>query len=359
MATQDQHTTPIFSEQDETMTGGGAGDEIASPDLPLADLIPTKVGGGADKRPTYTIVSVNGGNLPSASSKFVGATPRAAVLKAARRIHKRSGGKTEFDILMRRVSARKVDKKLYKYSVVMKRATKPDGFVTLVDPSFKKTDGSVERNASKKVRIVAASAHPVYGHIASDGTLAKGPAADGKFNVVRGDGTDTLTLIVTGDIPKDIYGINVVKTEWEVASIKDAECTDQEKAKYDIAGVARETADEAAAKKAAAKKAAIEKRRTKDRADKEKAKEAARNLREKERAKKEAEKAKEAARKEKLRNKEKARKEKERAAAKSSTTTKRAKKMTGGAFDSSIGESPAPAEFPDANPLGSLAAPVM
>lgn len=302
---------------------------MSLPDLPLSDLTPAMTGGN-DKRPTYTIIAVEGGNLPSASSKFVGATPRAAVLKAARRIHKRSGGRTEFDILMRRVSARKVDKKLYKYSVVMKKSARPDGFVTLVAPSFKKVDGTVERNVSKKVRIVSASEHPIYGHVGKDGSLTTGPSPSNEFNVVRSQGTDTLSLVVPSGIPDSVNGISVVKTEWEVSKITDAVISDVERKKHDIAGIAKETADEESKKKINAKKVLIEKRRSKEKADKEKAKETARVRKEKERSKKEAMRIKESERKEKTRTKEKARKEKEREAAKKAASkAKKTAKMTG------------------------------
>ena len=308
---------PIFSNEAPPATGAGDA-TIYPPDLPLRELTPAMTGGN-DKRPTYTILTVQGGNLPSTSSKFVGATPRAAVLKAARRIHKRSGGRTEFDILMRRVSAHKVDKKLYKYSVVMKKSAKPDGFVTLEDSSFKKVDGSVERNVSKKVRIVASSEHPIYGHIDKEGILVKGPSPNNEFNVVRSEGTDTLSLVIPSGIPDAVNGVSVVKTEWEVSKIGDAVISEDERKKHDVAGSAKEAAEMESKKKSSAKKALLERRRAKEKAAKDKAKENSRILKEKERAKKEATKMKEAGRKEKARIKEKSRKTKERDMAKRAT----------------------------------------
>jgi len=277
----------------ELLPQGGSGMDVVPADDGPTESLPALVGAGSASRPTYTILAVSGGNLPSVSSKFIGATPRAAVLKAARRIHKRSGGRMEFDVIMRRVSAKKVDKKLYKYSVKMRKSPRPDGFVTLIDPSFSNTDGKVERSVAKKVRIVPASEHPVYGYVDSEGNLQKGPTVDGGAKVVRSPGTNTLYIVHAGAMPDSINGVPVVKTEYEVASLTDAAITDAERTKWDVAGAARSAAEEEAKSKNDAKKVAAERKKLKERADKEHVKAVAA-------AKKEKAKAKAAAEKEKL-----------------------------------------------------------
>lgn len=302
-------TAPVFDETDKaeilTVDGGAA----VAPDLSAAELLPA-VGGGSStdeskRKSTFALLKAEGAALPSASSKFVGTTPKAAVMKAARRIHKRTE-KTEFSVLMRRVASHKVDKKLYKYAVTMKKRSRPTGFVTLIDPRFvvekdvkkkgvvTKKVGDVELNVAKKVPIVAESEHPVYGYVAEDGTLAKGSAATGaaKFVVVRPKDTNTLYLVVPGAIPDAINGVTVVKTDWDVASLEDAPITEEEREEYDIAGRAKTQGDEDAKKKSETAKAAAEKRKLKTREDKAKAKELVKAKREKERAKKEAAKAK-------------------------------------------------------------------
>jgi hypothetical protein len=306
-------TAPVFDKDEAAeIVSDMAGGAAVAPDLSAAELLPT-VGGATDdskRKSTFALLKAEGAALPSASSKFVGTTPKAAVMKAARRIHKRTD-KTEFSVLMRRVASHKVDKKLYKYSVTMKRRSRPTGFVTLIDPRFvvekevkkkgvvTKKVGDVELNVAKKVPIVAESEHPVYGYVAEDGTLAKGDAATGaaKFVVVRPADTNTLYLVVPGAIPDAINGVTVVKTDWDVASLEDAPITDEEREEYDIAGRAKTQGDEDAKKKSETAKAAAEKRKLKTREDKAKAKEALKAKREKERAKKEAAKAKAAEKK--------------------------------------------------------------
>ena len=302
---------PDLPVEDLLPSAGGA-DLITAPDLPIEDMLPSAGGAATEdkKKSTFALLTVAGASLPSASSKFVGTTPKAAVMKAARRIHKRSG-KTEFVVLMRRVASHKVDKKLYKYSVTMKKRSRPTGFVTLVDPRFVveksvkkrgvvvKHAGDVEINVAKKVPIVAASEHPVYGFVTSDGTLSKdvAAAAGAKFVVVRPRDTNTLYLVVPGAIPNAVNGIPVVKTDWDVSKLEDAEITEAEREKHDIAGRAKLAGDTHNKKKAEDAKAAAEKRRLKAKEDKARAKEAAKAKRDKERAKKEAAKAKEAERK--------------------------------------------------------------
>ena len=297
-----------LAESSPELMQGGAGE--MSPDLTETELLPMSGGDDADKRKsTFTLIAVHGGSLPSASSKFVGTTPKAAVTKAARRIHKRSN-KTEFSVIMRRVASRKVDKKLYKYAVVMRKRARPSGFVTLVDPNFVvaktvvrkgetiKTKGEVFLNIAKKVPIVASSDHPVYGHVGEDGTLKKGiTPPKNKFVVVRAPDTDTLYLVIPGAIPDRVNGVAVVKTEWEVAKLQDVPLSDEERDKYDVAGKAKLAADEHAKKVSDNTKRIADKRRQKERDDKEKAKASAKAAREKERAKKAAAKAKEAEKK--------------------------------------------------------------
>lgn len=333
---------PLFEQTAAEQTGG----EISPPDLTATELLPAVGGsetlpavGGAEssqsddkRKSTFALLSVNGASLPSASSKFVGTTPKAAMMKAARRIHKRSN-KTEFQVLMRRVASRKVDKKLYKYSVVMKKRSKPTGFVTLTDPRFvvekttikkgvvTKREGDININIDKKVPIVQSSEHPVYGYVAEDGTLKKGGDGDGKFVVVRAPGTDTLYLVIPGTMPETVYGKEVVKTEWDVATIDEAPISDEERAAYDVATQAKDANDEDAKKRAEAAKRAVEKKRALEREAKEKAKAAKAAAREKERAKREIAKAKEADRKAKERAKKEA--AKERAAAKKAKASKK------------------------------------
>ena len=304
-------TEPVFDQQtaDEIVAAAApaAGGAAEAPDLSAAELLPA-VGGGNDdtkRKSTFALLKAEGAALPSASSKFVGTTPKAAVMKAARRIHKRTE-KTEFSVLMRRVASHKVDKKLYKYAVTMKKRSRPTGFVTLVDPRFvvekevkkkgvvTKKAGDVELNVAKKVPIVAESEHPVYGYVAEDGTLAKGasPGSAAKFVVVRPADTNTLYLVVPGAIPDAINGVTVVKTDWDVASLEDAPITDAEREEYDIAGRAKTQGDEDAKKRSETAKAAAEKRKLKTREDKAKAKDLLKAKREKERAKMEAAKAK-------------------------------------------------------------------
>lgn len=294
-------TAKVFGENEPVPAEGGAAE---APDLSAAELLPTVGGGDESKRKsTFALLKAEGAALPSASSKFVGTTPKAAVMKAARRIHKRTE-KTEFSVLMRRVASHKVDKKLYKYAVTMKKRSRPTGFVTLIDPRFvvekevkkkgvvTKKAGDVEINVAKKVPIVAESEHPVYGYVAEDGTLAKGDAAGSEFVVVRPTDTNTLYLVVPGAIPDAINGVTVVKTDWDVASLEDAPITEEEREEYDIAGRAKTQGDEDAKKKSETAKAAAEKRKLKTREDKAKAKDALKAKREKERAKKDAAKAK-------------------------------------------------------------------
>lgn len=290
---------------DLAAASGGA---IALPDLSLSESLPepTAVGGAAEtdkRKSTFALLKVQGASLPSASSKFVGTTPKAAMMKAARRIHKRSGT-TEFTVLMRRVSSRKVDKKLYKYAVVMKKRTRPTGFVTLTDPRFvvekttvkkgvtTKTKGDVSINVDKKVPIVQTSDHPVYGFINESGELEKGENADAKFVVVRPSGTDTLYLVVPGPIPDSINGKEVVKTDWDVATIEDSPISDSERSEYDIASQAKDANDSTAKAKSDALKKAAEKKRELEREAKLKAKAAKAAQREKDRLKREAAKAK-------------------------------------------------------------------
>ena len=299
-------TAPVFSDKEAAEivdappsvdTVGGA---IAPPDLSVAESLP--VGGGSPdekRKSTFALLTVKGASLPSASSKFVGTTPKAAVMKAARRIHKRSGS-TNFTVLMRRVAAHKVDKKLYKYEVEMKKRSRPTGFVTLVDSRFVvekavqkkgvtvKKAGDVEINVSKKVPIVSESAFPVYGHVATDGALVKGPGGEKTYPVVRPPGTNTLYLLVEGDIPEDVNGVPVVKTDWDVHGLVDVEITEAEREEHDIAGRARMAVDELAKKKAEASRAAVDKKKARAREDKAKAKDAAKAKREKDRLKKEA-----------------------------------------------------------------------
>lgn len=305
-------TAPVFDNDTAAdivstpVTGGAA----EAPDLSASELLPA-VGGGEDtkRKSTFAILKAEGAALPSASSKFVGTTPKAAVMKAARRIHKRTE-KTEFSVLMRRVASHKVDKKLYKYAVTMKKRARPTGFVTLIDPRFvvekevkkkgviTKKVGDVEVNVAKKVPIVAESEHPVYGYVSEDGSLAKGDSPGvAKFVVVRPADTNTLYLVVPGTIPEAINGVTVVKTDWDVAVLEDSPITEEEREEYDIAGRAKIQGDEDAKKKSDTSKAAAEKRKLKTREDKAKAKEALKAKREKERAKKEAAKAKAAEKK--------------------------------------------------------------
>jgi flagellar biosynthesis GTPase FlhF len=296
----------IFTADDAAVPPVAQGGAIAPPDLSAQELLPA-VGGAAvdtDKRKsTYALLKVQGASLPSASSKFVGTTPKAAMMKAARRIHKRSGT-TEFTVIMRRVSSRKVDKKLYKYAVVMKKRSRPTGFVTLTDPRFvvekttvkkgvtTKTKGDVSINIDKKVPIVQTSDHPVYGFINESGELEKGQNADAKFVVVRPAGTDTLYLVVPGPIPDSINGKEVVKTDWDVATIEDSPISDAEREEYDIASRAKDANDSTAKAKSDALKKAAEKKREGEREAKLKAKAAKAVQREKDRLKREAAKAK-------------------------------------------------------------------
>jgi hypothetical protein len=313
MADQAAATEQVFDPKTaaEIVATPSAGGGVTEPDLSAAELLPA-VGGADDskRKSTFALLKAEGAALPSASSKFVGTTPKAAVMKAARRIHKRTG-KTEFSVLMRRVASHKVDKKLYKYAVTMKKRARPTGFVTLIDPRFvvekevkkkgvvTKKVGDVEVNVAKKVPIVAESEHPVYGYVAEDGTLAKGGDATGaaKFVVVRPADTNTLYLVIPGAIPDAINGVTVVKTDWDVSSLEDATITEEERDEYDIAGRAKTQGDEDAKKKSETAKAAAEKRKLKTREDKAKAKELVKAKREKERAKKDAAKAKAAEKK--------------------------------------------------------------
>jgi hypothetical protein len=301
--------TPVIQEVEQVAAEGGSG-----PDLCAAELLPAAVGGGEDKKKsTFALLTVVGAALPSTSSKFVGTTPKAAVMKAARRIHKRSG-KTDFVVLMRRVASHKVDKKLYKYAVTMKKRARPTGFVTITDPRFVvekevrkrgvvvKSVGDIEINVAKKVPIVQSSDHPVYGFVADDGTLEKGPAAaSAKFVVVRPADTNTLYLVVAGTIPETINGVAVVKTDWDVHSLEDAAITDAEREEYDVAGQAKIAGEDASKKRAEAAKALAERKKLKAREDK--AKETARAKRDKERARRDASKAKAQERKLKSRGK--------------------------------------------------------
>lgn len=303
-------TEQVFDQNTaDEIVAAAAGGAAEAPDLSATELLPA-VGGGEDskRKSTFALLKAEGAALPSASSKFVGTTPKAAVMKAARRIHKRTE-KTEFSVLMRRVASHKVDKKLYKYAVTMKKRSRPTGFVTLLDPRFvvekevkkkgvvTKKVGDVELNVAKKVPIVAESEHPVYGYVAEDGSLAKGDTAGAKFVVVRPGDTNTLYLVVPGAIPDTINGVTVVKTDWDVASLEDAPISDEEREEYDIAGRAKTQGDEDAKKKSDTAKAAAEKRKLKTREDKAKAKELIKAKREKERAKKDAAKAKAAEKK--------------------------------------------------------------
>lgn len=332
---------PIFAGEVVDQAGGSSEhDTILPPDLTAAELLPsmdgagdavpegTLVGSGASpaSRPTFALLAVVGGNMPSPSSKFVGATPRAAVLKAARRIHKRSGGKTKFQIIMRRVASKKADKKLYSYSVEMRKCAKPDGFVTLIDPSFHSVDGKVERNVAKKARLVQARKpeHETYGYIDREGNLKKGAVADGGVEVVRSKGTNTIYIVVSGPMPDKLNGVPVIKTEWEIGSLSEHPLSEADRQKWDVAGQARSAAEEEAKRKSDAKKLAAEKKKAKERAEKERAKEIAANKREKERARAAAEKAKLAEKK--LKEKAKLAKAKELERKK---TGKKSKKQTG------------------------------
>lgn len=280
---------------DPAAAAAAAGGGAVAPDLSARDLLPLPqpqprelVGGGdGGRKPTFAVVAVQGGRMPSASSKFVGATPKAAAMKAARRVHKRCGS-VSFEIVLRRVAARKVDKKLYKYRVEMTRRPRPRGFVTLVAPRFvneasrTKSKGSVEHNVAKKVAVVTESAHPAYGHLGKDGVLQAGApsAAGGCFKVVRAPGTNTLSMVIPGALPDAANGVRVVKTEWDVSRLEETALTGSDRVAFDIAGKAKMAAGVEARRKAESAKAAAARRRDRARAERGRAKAAERATRE-------------------------------------------------------------------------------
>jgi hypothetical protein len=220
----------------DTVPMSDAGVQASAPDLTPTEL---KAGGGkVDKRRMYNVIKVKGAPLPSENAKYVGSTPSAAVSKAARRIFKKSNVR-EFTVLMRRVSPRHIERELHQYDIKMVKAKKPEGFITITADTFTPVTGATQRDVDKKVRIVQSSDNPVWGYLQEGGRGVKGAPAN-KFPLVRGKGTNTLTLVVPGAIPDKVQGVNVNKTEWDVRSTRSESISTADKKEYDTASHVKE-----------------------------------------------------------------------------------------------------------------------
>jgi hypothetical protein len=262
-------TAPLFQKSGEVSGGADTGYDLGSTDpdytskemaiaggmdtLPMADasvvatlpdLAPAELQGGGDtdtktdRRKMYHVLKVKGASLPSANAKYVGSTPSAALNKAARRIFKKSGVK-EFTVLMRRVSPKHAERELYQYDVTMVKAPKAEGFMTIVADTFTDTVTGTHENVDKKVRIVQASTHPVWGYLQEDGRAVKDAPANG-FPLVRGAGTNTLTLVLPGAIPDSVQSVSVNKSEWDVQSVRSHDIEALDKAEFDTASHVKE-----------------------------------------------------------------------------------------------------------------------
>lgn len=193
-----------------------AGVSAVAPDLTPAELATGGAPAKVDNRKTYSVLKVKGGPMPSENAKYMGTAPSAALGKAARRVFKKSGAK-EFTVLMRRVSIRPAERKLYQYDVKMVKAKKMEGFITIKVDTFTDTSGKSSKDVDKKVRIVQASSNSVWGYLQSGGRGVMGGVANG-FPLVRAEGTNTLALVLPGAIPDNVQGTTVNKSEWDVVS---------------------------------------------------------------------------------------------------------------------------------------------
>jgi hypothetical protein len=253
-----EHTAPLF-DQDGEITGGGhpnyttpqmaiggtdtfpfedAGVGASAPDLTPGEL--GAVGGAkASKRRTYSVMKVMNGPMPSENAKYVGSTPSAAVNKAARRVFKKSGTK-DFTVLMRRVSPKHIERELYQYDVRIVPAKKVEGFVTIAVDTFTNVDAAPQSEVGKKVRIVQSSNHPVWGYLQEGRGIEAGTPSQGDFPLVRGEGTNTLTLVIPGDMPDVVQGVRVNKTEWDVVATRSASISLEDRAAFDTASHVKE-----------------------------------------------------------------------------------------------------------------------
>ena len=259
----------VLAQAEEIEASGDAGAESHAHD---GHDLPTAKGGRAknvdfDKKPSYNIIAVVGGSLPSESAKFLGNTPSVAARKAARRIWKK-GGSTDFSVIMRKKSKVTVGRTLYKYRAEVRERTEPIAFFAGKASKFKNADGTVSRDVTKRIHITANPDLPFYGHVTCDGDLVEGERGDDgdddATTLYRPSGTNTLVLGICKDqdIPKKVAKYNVIRDDHVIAITKE-NISDEEAAKYDVAGAAKQASVDAAQAQKEKEKA----RRAKERAD--------------------------------------------------------------------------------------------
>jgi hypothetical protein len=146
----------------------------------------------------YNVIKVRGAPLPSENAKYVGSTPArpSARLPAA----SLKSNVREFTVLMRRVCAETRRARLHQYDIKMVKA-KP-GLHHHHCRHVHAVTGATQRDVDKKVRIVQSSDNPVWGYLREGGRVSVRAPAN-KFRLVRGKGTNTLTL-VPGAIPDKV-----------------------------------------------------------------------------------------------------------------------------------------------------------
>ena len=265
-------TVPIFSDESQVesiLADANALDpESETPDglddvAPLEDDFeeyvdeePVEISGGASRgtvsKPTpkrfFNVVDVIGAPMPSENARYSGSSPSVAAKKAARKVWDKSG-KKKFTLIMRKVSQQLAGRTLYKYEMTMKKLEDPIGFFTAVVPNFKPTSGPVQKDASKRVKIVRTSKEPIFGYIDDTGQVVEADKnVPGKMMLHRAAINNTLVLnIGAGPMPKTVGTLSVDRTDWH-AEFERKQPTPPESEKYDVAGAHKQSSKDKAAR---------------------------------------------------------------------------------------------------------------
>lgn len=185
----------------------------------------------------YNIVDVNPGSLPSKASKYTGATPSAAAKRAARKIFDQSGDK-KFTIVMRKVAKTVAGRTLYVYKMRMVELKDPVAFFTAVARRFENADGHVVKDVAKRIKVVRASADPVYGYLTPEGEAVEADDDESGLGTLHRNPDNNTLVLNIGErrkIPERLGDVRVSITRFDVA-FERATPTQDELDRYDVAG---------------------------------------------------------------------------------------------------------------------------
>jgi hypothetical protein len=245
---------PVDAPNDEVHEVHGA-EELGETSSELQDIPGEEeqdqiASGGTARKPSvkayYNIIAVQGAAMPSENARFSGSSPSGAAKKVAKKVWNKTGKKS-FSVLMRKVSQQVAGRTLYKYEMSMVKMADPVAFINVPVAKFKRTNGKVEHDVIKHVKVVRMSSDPVYGYIDGSGSVVQGTSDEsGQGTLHRAPDNDGLAFNIgtKAPYPSKIGTLKVNRTDWE-PKFKRVDPTEAEVIQHDVAGAHKKSAKDA------------------------------------------------------------------------------------------------------------------